>query len=73
MVISLSFGLLFGTFLVLMLLPASLVGIEYARQLTVNVKSNLGKLVPDPVLALATGRVRRMTATGPDPVQRTPG
>jgi len=65
MVISLSFGLAFGTLIVLVLLPASLTGIEQLRQLTVNVHSNFSKLIPEPVVALAAGRVRRMTQNDP--------
>lgn len=65
MVISLSFGLLFGTVIVLVLLPAFLVGIESIRQKLAGVRSDFAKLIPDPVMALATGRVRRMTQDDP--------
>jgi len=65
MVISLSFGLLFGTVIVLVLLPATLVGIERLRQLTAGVHSNLSKLVPVPAIALAISRVRRLTSRDP--------
>jgi multidrug efflux pump subunit AcrB len=65
MVISLSFGLLFGTFIVLFLLPAFLTGIETLRQLAMRVRSDFIKLLPDPRTALAAGRIRRMTQTDP--------
>lgn len=65
MVISLSFGLLFGTVIVLVLLPAFLTGIEGVRQLAVSVQSRLRKLLPDSATALSAGRVRRMTQNDP--------
>jgi multidrug efflux pump subunit AcrB len=65
MVISLSFGLLFGTLIVLLLLPAFLTGIESLRQLALRVRSDFIKLIPDPRIVLEAGRVRRMTQTDP--------
>jgi multidrug efflux pump subunit AcrB len=65
MVISLSFGLLFGTLIVLFLLPAFLTGIESLRQVALRVRSDFIKLLPDPLTALSAGRVRRMTQTDP--------
>ena len=65
MVISLSFGLLFGTLIVLFLLPAFLTGIETLSQFSKRVRSNLIKLVPDSQTAFAAGRIRRMTQTDP--------
>ena len=73
MVISLSFGLLFGTVIVLFLLPAFLTGIETLRQLAVRVRSDFIKLLPDPRTALAAGRIRRMTQTDPTAMPRTEG
>ncbi len=65
MVISLSFGLGFGTLIVLVLLPSFLVGIEALRQRLAEVKSDFLKLLPDPMAALTLGRVRRMTQDDP--------
>jgi multidrug efflux pump subunit AcrB len=65
MVISLSFGLLFGTFIVLLLLPASLTGIEWLRQAGARVRSDFVRLLPDPRTALGAGRARRMTQDDP--------
>jgi multidrug efflux pump subunit AcrB len=73
MVISLSFGLLFGTLIVLFLLPAFLTGIESLRQLAWRVRSDFIKLMPDPGTALGAGRVRRMTQTDPTATPRTGG
>jgi len=69
MVISLSFGLLFGTLIVLVLLPALLTGIERLRQLAAGVRSNVARIMPDIRTALGAGRVRRMTQD--DPLART--
>jgi len=73
MVISLSFGLLFGTLIVLFLLPAFLTGIETLRQLAMRVRSDFIKLLPDPRTALAAGRIRRMTKADPTAMPRTEG
>jgi multidrug efflux pump subunit AcrB len=73
MVISLSFGLLFGTFIVLFLLPTFLTGVESLRQLAMRIRSDFIKLLPDPRTALAAGRVRRMTQTDPTAMPRSKG
>ncbi len=65
MVISLSFGLLFGTLIVLLLLPAFLTGIELLRSFAARIRSDIERLLPEPMTALAAGRVRRMTQTDP--------
>jgi multidrug efflux pump subunit AcrB len=61
MVISLSFGLLFGTLIVLLLLPASLTGIEWLRKVAAGVRSDFIRLIPDIRTTLEAGRVRRLT------------
>jgi len=65
MVISLSFGLLFGTFIVLLLLPALLTGIESLRQTLLNVRSDLVALLPANKLAIFSGLAARMTRRDP--------
>ena len=65
MVVSLTFGLLFGTLIVLLLLPAFLTGIESLRQLALRVRSDVGKLIPDPRLAVNASRARRLTREDP--------
>ena len=65
MVISLSFGLLFGTLIVLLLLPTFLTGLESLRQMASRVSSQFIRLLPDPRTALAAGRIRRMTQDDP--------
>lgn len=65
MVISLSFGLLFGTLIVLLLLPAFLTGLESLRQLAMRVKSYFAQLMPDSGNALGAGLIRRMTQDDP--------
>ena len=73
MVISLSFGLLFGTFIVLFLLPTFLTGIETLRQLAMRIRSYFIKLLPDPVVAFTAGRVRHMTHDDPTAASGTGG
>jgi multidrug efflux pump subunit AcrB len=65
MVISLSFGLLFGTVIVLLLLPAFLTGIELLRSFIVRVRSDFVRLIPDPRTAFSAGSARRMTQNDP--------
>jgi len=64
---------LFGTLIVLFLLPAFLTGIESLRQVALRVRSDFIKLLPDPRTALSAGRVRRMTQTDPTASPRTGG
>ncbi len=65
MVISLSFGLLFGTVIVLLLLPAVLTGVEALRQFALRVRSQFLELLPDTGFALKAGRERHLTQTDP--------
>jgi multidrug efflux pump subunit AcrB len=73
MVISLSFGLLFGTLIVLLLLPAVLTGIELLRSFATRIRSDFIRLIPDPRTALNAGRVRRMTQNDPTAPVRSSG
>ena len=65
MVISISFGLAFGTFIVLLLLPAFLTGIESLRQVLARVHSDFRARLPDIGAVLNAGRARRMTQADP--------
>jgi len=73
MVISLSFGLLFGTLIVLLLLPAFLTGIELLRSFATRIRSDFIRLIPDPRTALNAGRARRMTQNDPTSPVRSSG
>jgi multidrug efflux pump subunit AcrB len=65
MVISLSFGLLFGTMIVLFLLPAFLTGLESIRQKFLRIKSNFKALAISPAQILNAGRAKRHTRNDP--------
>ena len=65
MVISLSFGLLFGTFMVLFLLPVLLTGVESLRQLARKVHSNLVGVIPTTDDVINAGRSRQLTSKDP--------
>jgi multidrug efflux pump subunit AcrB len=65
MVVSLSFGLLFGTFIVLFLLPAFLTGLESLRQKALRIQGNFAKLLATPKQILAASRSRRYTQNDP--------
>lgn len=65
MVISLSFGLAFGTLIVLFLLPAFLTGIENLRQRFNRVRSEMQESFNDPSESLNTGTARDMTYNDP--------
>jgi multidrug efflux pump subunit AcrB len=71
MVISLSFGLLFGTFIVLFLLPAFLTGLETLRQKGLQVRSQFQELLHTPATLLKSEFPRRYTR--PDPTTLTSG
>jgi multidrug efflux pump subunit AcrB len=71
MVISLSFGLLFGTFIVLFLLPAFLTGLETLRQKGLQVRSQFRELLHTPATLLKSEFPRRYTR--PDPTTLTSG
>jgi multidrug efflux pump subunit AcrB len=73
MVISLSFGLLFGTVIVLLLLPAFLTGIESLRQFAAGVRSQFFVLLPDPGIAVKAGRERHLTQADPSASPGTRG
>jgi len=65
MVISLSFGLAFGTLIVLFLLPAMLTGIESLRQIFARVRSNIIAMLPEDRGAIFAGISRRFTHEDP--------
>jgi hypothetical protein len=67
MVISISFGLIFGTFIVLFLLPTLLVSIESLRVRLMKVKSDFSKrLMPDArASAIAAGNPATLTTEDP--------
>jgi hypothetical protein len=46
---------------VLLLLPASLTGIEWLRKVAAGVRSDFIRLIPDIRTTLEAGRVRRLT------------
>lgn len=67
MVISISFGLIFGTFIVLFLLPAFLVSIESLRAKYATVHSDFARRLKSrmPAMAVASGSPSRMTREDP--------
>ena len=67
MVISISFGLIFGTSIVLFLLPAFLVGIENQRAKFTAIRSRFQRwpFLSSPASVLAAGTPHAMTATDP--------
>ena len=67
MVISISFGLIFGTFIVLFLLPAFLVSIESLRSKYATVHSDFARRLRTrvPAMAVASGSPARMTREDP--------
>ena len=67
MVISISFGLIFGTFIVLFLLPAFLVGIESLRARFARVHSDFSRRLRarEPAAAVASGSPAVMTTEDP--------
>ena len=67
MVISISFGLIFGTFIVLFLLPAFLVAIESLRTRYATVHSDFARRLRTriPAMAVASGSPARMTRDDP--------
>jgi multidrug efflux pump subunit AcrB len=73
MVISLSFGLAFGTLIVLFLLPAFLTGVESLRQRFANIRSQVRSMLPDPAQVLSANRARRMTHNDPATSTETGG
>jgi hypothetical protein len=73
MVISLGFGLLFGTLIVLFLLPAFLTGAESMRQRTLRIRSYFIAMLPNPGETLNAARVRRMTENDPTAAPGTRG
>ena len=73
MVISLSFGLMFGTLIVLFLLPAFLTGLESLRQRFNRIETNTRPFLPDTDDLLEILRHRRLTRHDPSTVQSTGG
>ena len=73
MVISLSFGLLFGTLIVLFLLPVFLTGMEKLRQFATRVRSSVLGLMPDEISTFSAGLARRMTRRDPTAMPGTKG
>ena len=71
MIISISFGLIFGTFIVLFLLPAFLVGTESLRARFAHVQSDFSRRLRSrqPAAAVATGT--RASMTTEDPMSRS--
>ncbi|MDJ0929268.1 MAG: efflux RND transporter permease subunit, partial [Gammaproteobacteria bacterium] len=68
MVISLSFGLIFATGIVLFLLPAFLVGLESLRARITAVRSDVTKQAPMPTPAMALAAEQSRTLTVDDPI-----
>jgi len=73
MVISLSFGLLFGTLIVLFLLPVFLTGMESLRQFATRVRGSVIGLLPDEISTFGAGLARRLTRKDPTAMPGTKG
>ncbi|MGI9290585.1 MAG: efflux RND transporter permease subunit [Gammaproteobacteria bacterium] len=73
MVISLSFGLLFGTLIVLLLLPVFLAGLEGIRQRANTIHSQFKNYLPDTATVLDAVRIRRLIHRDPTTADSTGG
>jgi multidrug efflux pump subunit AcrB len=73
MVIALSFGLAFGTLIVLFLLPAFLASVESLRQKFASVRGEVEQILPSAGSVLNAGRVRPMTHNDPSATPGTGG
>jgi len=71
MVISISFGLMFGTLIVLFLLPAFLTGLESLHIKANRITSDFKTRLPDPAEVIAAGRTRFMTRLDPTATNET--
>ncbi|MDH3977257.1 MAG: efflux RND transporter permease subunit [Gammaproteobacteria bacterium] len=65
MVISISFGLMFGTLIVLFLLPAFLTGLESLQVKANRISSDFKTRMPDPTDVIEASRTRFMTRLDP--------